>query len=262
MHKKFAHLCFFAAVGAVATNAASAATVLNDAFTSGTNPGWTATTNLLPPGGTTGVTLTVANDATLGGGNALSFATVSNNRAILRALSSDVSLAIGNSITFSFDYRFTADPASVTQGFYFGFVDSDASLTGYRASTNPGAAAATGGRLTSQPTGTNHGAAYATFDHNTDAQHVAFTLTRTAADAMNLSVAWTGFATAPTASIAATLFTFDSVFIGFGGMSGTALIDNVLVTTTAAVPEPASTASLAAALALGCALAGRRARRV
>lgn len=245
------------AAALVTCSQAHAITLLNDDFTSGTNPGWTVA------GG--GATLTVETDAGIGSGNALKFNSSVDNRQMVRGFQS-VTLGIGDTITLTADYRFTSTPNDSNNSFLFYFGNT-AIGSEVGSLFNPGHVATNNdGVFRRNPADSNEGK-FNSFNHGTTAQQITLVLTRSAADELSFDLSWAGNPAGPysrssSAAVASDYFTYDQIEVGFlNSQMGEFYLDNVSVQSTGVVPEPASVAGLLALVVLGFATYRRRMRR-
>ena len=277
-----------AAMALATPRAASAALVIDDNFSGDTVGGTPA--NYSTGGVAGGITLGVVDDASnlsTGGGNALSGA-VTNSTAYAQRSFATQTLAVGESITVSFDLRISS-PASPTSGdriFRFGLYNSTAGSLGFTGRLDTGAD--TGNTydifrsVSIFNTATASGSASLVSGTATDprlddniVRHVTMTIARDATGAHG-TLAVQKDANAPVSIGPSTnnaavpndsYFTLDQFVIGFNGTAGapgiggapaeTFHLDNVTVTFTP-VPEPGSVCA-----ALGAAgLLWRRRRRL
>ncbi len=208
-----------------ALTASASQVLLNENFTAGTTTGWT----------NSGGTLTVTNDAGIGG-NALTIVTTSNNRGATKLFSQPVTLGTGDFISVTMDYRLTFI-TNVNAGVQFRFTDSaDSSYSAL--GINPGSTAASSSWFNRN--GSTEGSKWAnTFTNNLTAKTMTFTVTRTATNTLDYTVSWIGGSTfTKTGSVVTNSsdFTFDSLQIYFSGMKAPGfIIDDVSVTTSVSV---------------------------
>lgn len=241
------------------TSGAAAAIIVNDTFTDGgftdgadaLDVAWTPTTG----------TLSVATDTIIGTGNALAF-TSTSTFPISRAPFSPTSLNnVGDSITLSFDMRFTAAPGSNVGGFRWALADSTASKSyvfQYGTGGTNGInyvyfpAVAIGGS-----NGTGITASGTSGNINDQEKHtLSLTITRLA-NGVSLLSKVDGAGNHSATHTAASAFTsFDTLLIGEGSINTNWRVDNVVVET---VPEPTGLALLGV---VGGLLAARRRRRM
>src|SRR2546423_1206681 len=83
--------------------------------------------------------ITIVNDATLGGGNALAYSNPSNGTLFIGQFQTPITLSLGQTLEFSFDFRFTSLPPSPNGSiFRFGIYDhTGAAPTDGGTETNP-----------------------------------------------------------------------------------------------------------------------------
>jgi hypothetical protein len=260
-----------AAMALATPTASPAAVVIDDNFSGDTVGGTPA--NYSTGGVAGGITLGVVDDAnnlSTGGGNALSGA-VTNSTAYAQRSFAAQTLAVGDSITVSFDVRISS-PAAPTSGdriFRWGLYNSTAGSLGFTGRLDTGTDAnagtydifrsvsifntATASGSASLISGTN---ASTQLDDNI-VRHVTMTIARDGAGAHGTLTVQEGanapVSIGPSTNNAAvpndSYFTLDQFVIGFNGTAGapgiggapaaTFHLDNVLVTFTA-VPEPGS----------------------
>ena len=260
----YKNIILAALLSSAGTGAALADTTLvNDTFASGTNPGWVTNDNSIANSGTGGATVTVVTTGTGLDGNALQFTNTSNNRAMSRTFAL-TSLAVGDEIELSMDFRFSTTPVSVSQGFIMGLFNSSLE-EGVRVGVNPAGATGAAGRTVYFGTdfaATNIGSSYVTSDLGTTAHSATVTITRTSATTLDITSNLSGASITRTATLSE-LFGFDTIFVGMSGSGnqGAFFVDDVLITTTVtAVPEPSAAAAMAGLVVVGIAVLRRRAR--
>jgi beta-glucanase (GH16 family) len=227
----------------------TALTLVADDFTPGTTAGWSVSQERLNTT-TTGATVSIATGSGING-NALNFASTANFKSALRSFDPHT-LAIGDSLTLSFDYRFPAGTWSNASGLWVGFADSsqtilrdttqgdtasNRTLPAFYATANPSGQSGGSYLKLNQgdgATSTSLGAAYGTAASGTTAHSVEITFTRTAADSLEI-VSNLGRFDMSSETITATAttdwFTYDTLFVVKGASSANydLYIDNVKV---------------------------------
>ena len=235
----------------------SAQTLLDDPFTDGSRSNATGGDTSGAIWFSTGPLLTVADDsAGIGSGNALRFD--GNAFSKLMAFFQPVTLAAaGQTLSLSFDYRFTVAPSSASD-FRVGLGNSnntrqtaDGGSTiryddwNYGYNTNPGLAGSNT-RLCQEPAGDDAlggngagqrmpiGTAGASISSATAKHTAKLKITRQSDGSLSLESQIDNevqaLATHPAASVLG--YTFDEVLIGYGNASGTIFIDNTRLTLT------------------------------
>ena len=241
-----------------ATGALHAATLVDDQFidngvTNGTDAqdaGWTAN-NL-------GLSITPFN-STGNTSNALRLAP-STTFSIANGVFSSSALAIGESITVSFDFRMTSTVVNNDAGLRFGL---SSSANTYGATLGTGTT--TGFGIAQYATNTlSGGTGYTTTGApiaiNDNASHTfSFQITRTSGTSLSFLATVDSNTVSAVTSNSISNFTFTNIILGQGSTTHIFNIDNVLVTT--AIPEPSSTALLLGAGILSATLVARPKRR-
>lgn len=176
------------------------------------------------------------------------------------AFANTTALAIGESITMSFDFRLPGGNNSDTAGLRFGLGSSSNTY-----SLNIGTGSSSGGAFVQFGPNTvaGTGTAYTTTGtpvsiNNTAAHTFSLTLTRASSNTLSFLGSVDGSSFSASMSNTISNFTFNSIIIGQGNTTNDFNIDNVLVTTATAVPEPSTTALLIGAGILGATLLARR----
>ncbi len=220
-------------IAALTVSAAKAAdsVLLNDNFTDGTTTGWA----------NSGGTLTVVNDAGIGGGNAMNIVTISGNRDAAKTFSPAITLGTGDFVRLTIDYRFTY-LTNVNAGVQFRFMDStDSSYSGF--GLNPGSTAASSSWFLRN--GAVEGAKFAnSFTNDLTARTMTFTVVRNADNTLTYTVSWAGGPTfTKTGAIVTNFsdFTFDRLQIAFTSASKCdgLIIDNAVITSSVpTAPQP------------------------
>lgn len=227
----------------------TAVTLVDDDFSDATTTGWSVSHERLL-GTATGAT--ISNVAGSGiDGRALNLASTSNNRSALRAFT-PVTLAVGDALTVTFDYRLPDGEWSNANGLWAGFADSsqtilrdlaqsntsgNQTLPAFYATANP--AGQSGGSYIKRnqgngATATNVSAVYGTAASGTSARSATVTFTRTGASTLEIVSDLGRFGMTPATTTATTTtswFTFDRFFVVKGSASANhdLYIDNVEV---------------------------------
>lgn len=265
--------------------AASAAVIVQDGFTDGGRTNGADPLDL-PWYQGTGGTLSVADDPAgtgFGAGNALFFDSGGTFRRFLGVFDTPITIAPGETLNLSFDYRFPAAPASTGGNFRFGlYNDGGTPLTadttsssartndfGYAVTTNPGSAAANGTSITKEAAGDDilggsspgglvtFGTAGGSVASGTTPHTATLSVSRNlAGTALSFSGQLDNAAIFSGTDNSPSTFTFHEFALGSGGVEIDFAIDNVIINV---VPEP--TGALAISLVTGL-LALRRRRRV
>lgn len=247
----------------LAAHTSHAATIhLNDTFNDGgrTNGADTIDTAWFLSNTGNSTTLTVANDAVINSGNAMRLTTTTNFRKFFGAFSSAITIAQGETLQLSFDYRFH-EVANGAGLFRFGLynnggtattadnVPSDNNDFGYASTTNPGLDSANGTVVNSEIAGdaslggatpnglVSVGSAGASVNVGTTLPGSAlFSITRNLDDSISLSSSINGQSAASgTITTSPLTYTFHQVVIGLGGTASDFSVDNVNVSV---IPEP------------------------
>lgn len=207
-------------------------------------------------------TLSVAADAVIGGGNALSVTATSSFNRIWGAYPTGVTLAPGETLTLSFDYRFTQAPSNTSGSFRFGLYNNGGTETGetdnfgYAVSTNPGSNSSTT-TVNSETAGNSMlggaspnglsilGTAGQSFNSPTTGfQSAVFSIFRTLdGNSLELSASINGGTAATATHNTPLTFTFHGIVFGQGGVQHNYALDNILLTVES-IPEPTSWLSL------------------
>lgn len=227
----------------------TAVTLVDDDFTNGTLTGWsTSHERLLEP--VAGVTLANVTGSGLNG-RALSVASTAQFRSALRAFD-PVTLAIGDSLTVTFDYRFPDGVWSNANGLWAGFADSsqtilrdlaqpdtssNRTLRAFYATANPAGQAGGSYLKINQGNGagsTTLGTAYGTAASGTTKRSATINFTRTGANTLEIVSDLGRFGLTPatiTENATTGWFTFDRFFVikGAGSANLDFYIDNVRV---------------------------------
>lgn len=179
------------------------------------------------------------------------------------AFTNTIALASGDSITLSFDFRFTTTPAASNAGLRIG-LGTSATSTLFQLGTG---GSASGNFVYYTTADTGAGTAAGTFASDpvpsfsisdTASHSFSLTFTRTGATSMSLSTTIDGNTfTSVSGATSITAFTFDRILVGEGSAIMKYNIDNVLVS-LGAIPEPSDFATFAGLAAF--ALASRRRR--
>ncbi len=229
--------------------------LLDDTFSSGTNPGYTNSTG--------GATITIEDGTPFGlTGNAILLSTSSNNRTMERTLNQSVTLSgIDDYVEVSLDYRFGA----LLDDNFGSTVLLRSASSEFGINFNPSAAVNGGTYFTDSD---NNSGRFDTIASGTTAQSLTVRLTKVSATEVRMSGSFNGNPLAesnfqtiggmdPGTSIGS-LLTFDELSLGWvSGNSGEIYYDNIQVLTS--VPEPSGFAILA--LGLGFVVLFRRKRR-
>jgi len=258
-------------------------TILTETFTDGTLAGGADNSGISWYDRSVNSGVSVASDATIGSGNALTW-TPNNNTVTSRGFTGVFTndtfalAAVGDTIDVKFDFRFTAIPANSTSGLTFGLYNSNGTTItaddsgaqdndfGYRTDLGTGtsasiflgketnAGAGGTGTTTSGDTATITLATSTPVAINDTAKHSGqFTLTRTASG-IDISVGYDGSTVATGSSTSALFTTFDE-FVFSQNSATTYRIDNFVVTSN--VPEP----TMSVGLLLGAGMLAMRRRR-
>lgn len=197
--------------------------------------------------------------------NALGYDATASFSTAKGAFNNSTALAIGESITVSFDFRITIAGGSDSAGLRFGLGNSSNTYA-----FTVGTGTSTGGNIAQFAAntvgGTNTG--YTTTGtplgiNNTTAHTFSLTLTRATNNTLSFIANIDGSSFTASMSNTTSNFVFNSIIVGQGGTNNDFNIDNVLVTTTAtAVPEPSTTALFIGAGILGAAIVARRRRKI
>jgi hypothetical protein len=245
------------ALCALWANSLTAAIIISDGFddggfTNGTDPNdiaWSDLTNTTP---------TVATDATISDGNALNVnATAGFNRIWTNF--AGVTLNPGDSLTLSFDYRFTQNPADTASQFRVGLFNNGGTNNtegndfGYGFATNVGLNSSTGTNVWEEGVGTSilggspggivaFGTAGASVNSpNTGAHSVVYTMTRNLSGGLDFSASIDGGLAATGTDATPATTTFHVLAIGEGGVTLDYNLDNIQLEYTP-VPEPSTLA--------------------
>ncbi len=222
---------------AATATTAGAEIILDDDFSSGSNPGYTVT----PPGGPNSVTVTT--DPAPAGlpGKVLLLSTTQNNRTAVRSFDSAVTLTnVGDFIELDLDYRLDA-PLDDT----FGFTSSLLGSGGVEAGINFNPAAQSNGG-TYFADGSNNSGRFNTIDSGTAVNSLLLRITKEDATTVRLTSSFNGSPRVESNTILigtqiTAPLTFDGLELGWtSGNQGDVYFDNVRVTSN--VPEPASLA--------------------
>jgi hypothetical protein len=181
------------------------------------------------------------------------------------------SLALGDSITLSFDLRYTAVPSTSNNGLRFGLYNSNLTRqaddfagnagnnfngrlgdAGYYAGLNFGAAGATNNAIFREadtdgsPLGGSEviglGSGFASAVIDTNVHNLALTVTRTATG-VNVGYSFDNGTAITRSDTVQNTTAFDAIYIGHGNDSTAFYVDNVNVAFTA-IPEPSSIAAI------------------
>lgn len=204
-------------------------------FSDGNTDGWTLD----------GGSLSITNDAALGGGNAMQIDTTSKNRWAEHALVQAVTLSADDSISVTLDYRFAGAIPAQNQALDIRFVNS-ASGDYMAVGINP--AANDGNSCIWKRSGDTNEGKFDAFIHDASPETITFSITHTlngATDQATFDASWTGdpagpFSGGETSAVTnpAVEFQFDTFAIGFVGTTQEDfLIDNITVSTTADLTE-------------------------
>jgi len=241
-----------------ATSARSATTLVDDQFidgglTNGTDAldaGWTSLSN---------TALTVgAFDSTGNTSDALRVDTTAGFSGT-RGQFTGAALAIGESITLSFDFRITNTAGNDSAGLRLGLSSSANTYAfTFGTGTTTGGGIAQFGSNTVGGTNTIYTATGTPFSINDTAAHTfSFTITRTSGTSLSFLGSVDANTISAVTSNSISNFTFTNIVLGQGGTSNDFNIDNVLVT-MGAIPEPSTYATLAGLGALGLVALQRR----
>ena len=261
----------------VAPVVASATTIVSDSFTDlgytdGTDASdvawFTYYTGAAP-------TLSVATDATLGGGPALVMNSGSGMFKGAAANFTSQTLAVGDTLTLAFDFRLSETPANNSAGLRFGLANqattgSAATGTGYYIGLGTGTSsgAAFSGDTGSDsftsglgvtPITTNSPGSFSLADQ---LKHtLSFSVTRTLAGYDLIFSADGGSSYTASDSGSGITNAFNTIVLVQGGVATDFVLDNVNVTLTS-VPEPSSYGLLGAGALAACAFVRRRSKRL
>lgn len=240
-----------------ATPQVGAVTLLQDDFSSDTTASYSTYTTSLAS--TTGYDYAIVADAVSPGSDGLQLDPgTSGNRLMVRSFS-EVTLGVGDSISLSLDFRFVEQPPSQTQGFIVALAELS-TASSQRSNIDAGGTATSRIQQNIAGTADNIGGTFAGIDLGLTSHSLLFTMTRTGADSMDYNYTIDGGSTLSVTrdDTGLSVFTFDSIAIGFsGGSSNSPIInfDNILVTST--IPEPGSLGFLVP-VALGLGMMRRR----
>jgi len=200
-------------------------------------------------------------------------------------------LAVGDTLTLSFDYRFTIAPSTGTaSGVRFGLYDSkgtdytvptadtyDNNDKGYRV-YSAASSSSLAGSLSKEDGGDGSGNAGSAgggsgdntllgsptnFNQSTTTARYSFSITRDSATQVSfgLSINGTNRLSSSVTDSSSAIFTFDELLIGAGTATAYAFDNVTVVFTPSAVPEPSAYALLFSALAGAAVITTRRQRR-
>ena len=252
-------LALTALLAFVAANPAQAAVVddqfIDGGITNGTDAldaTWTSIANTTPTIG--------AFNSTGNTSNALLIDTTSSGSGT-RGQFTNTSLAIGESITLSFDFRITNTAANNNAGLRFGLsTSSNTYALTFGTGTTVGAGIAQFAVNTVNGPNTGYTATGTPFAINDTASHTfAFTLTRTSSTSLSFLGSVDSNTVSSVTSNSISDFIFNNIIVGQNASLNDFNIDNVLVT-VGAIPEPSTYAVLAGLAALGL-VACKRSRR-
>lgn len=246
----FALVALLASVAAIP--ARSATTLVDDQFidgglTDGTDAAdavWTSLSN---------TALTVgAFNSTDNTSNALRVDSTATFSGTKGAFTNATALAVGESITVSFDFRIINTAANDGAGLRFGLSSSSNTYAfTFGTGTTAGGGMAQFGANTVGGTNTIYTASGTPFSINDTATHsFVLTLTRTSGTSLSFLGSVDANTTSAVTSNSISNFTFTSIVLGQGNTANDFNIDNVLVS-QGAIPEPSVFAALAGLAALG-----------
>lgn len=232
---------------------ASASLFVNDGFTDGGRTNGSDTSDV--PWYTIGTpTLAVVSDTGIGSGNACRITPTGGFQGSVGNFPAAVSLADGDSITLTFQWRYTGTSnLNLANRLRFGIYNSGGTLTstdntssirsndqGYAGTTNPGAASATGSAIFREAADTGDiltgatflqiGSAGGSVNAGTTAHAAELTLTRTG-NSLAIASRIDGQPQATATDTSPLTYTFDEVAISLSGssVSSPLLIDNVQI---------------------------------
>lgn len=210
--------------------------------------------------GAAGSALTVVNDTVIGSGNAIKLTATSHQQGFVAALPSPITLADGESVSLTFDWRFTGTTNINQNGrMRYGLYNaggtptsSDANTTtrtndvGYYGQTNPGAASSTGTSIMRETaldeilgsSGTSAIGTAGTSANGGTAARSGYLVISRAGSTLAITAGIDGLAVATATDAAPTTYTFDEVgfSVGIGGYTTPSplVVDNVEVVRTPA----------------------------
>jgi hypothetical protein len=167
------------------------------------------------------------------------------------AFTNTTALAIGESITLSFDFRMIAAATNDTAGLRFG-LGTSSNTFGFTFGTGTSSAVGTAQFATGTVSGPNtpYTSTGATFSINNTASHsFSFTITRTSGTSLSFLSSVDANTVSAVSNNTISNFTFNSIILGQGSSSANDInIDNVIVSV---IPEPSTYAALAGLAVLG-----------
>jgi hypothetical protein len=272
---------FAATASLMLCSSAFAATIVDDKFIDGgfTNGADAKDISWYATGGD----LSVVSDQTTGPDEGVADNALNRTAATFSgALGSFASttLAIGETMTLSFNLDFTATPGTNSGGLRFGLYNSNGSPVagnsndpnndfGYRIAlpTNQSSAPVINREAgTNASIGTGNDAvalatpgSFSNINIGATTNNYSFSITR-GASTNTFGLSLNGTSIALTAIEDANITTFDEIYIGTGNISTAFCVDNVLLTVVSTIPEPSTYASLVGFGVLGLAVLRRRNR--
>lgn len=225
----------------------------DNGFSDGTDPldtTWTAPVN---------ATLSIGSFNSSGNtSNALRIDNSAGN-ALTKGTFTSTTLAIGESITLSFDFRMIAAAVNDTAGLRFG-LSTSANTYGFTFGTGTSSAVGTAQFATGTVSGPNtpYTSTGTTFAINDTLSHsFSFTITRTNSTSLSFLSSVDANTVSAVSNNTISNFTFSSLILGTGNSFNDINIDNAIVSI---IPEPSTYAAIAGLAALGL-VACRRSRK-
>ena len=241
------------ALCALWANTLSAAIIINDGFDDGGFSNGTDS-NDITWSGLTNSTLSIATDTTIGGGNALNVDAIGTFNRIWTNFAG-ITLSPGDSLTLSFDYHFTQNPANTASQFRVGLFNNGGTNNtenndfGYGFTSNTGLDSATGTSVFEEAVGTSilggspggtvaFGTAGASVNSPTTGAHsVVYSISRNLSGHLNFSASIDGGVAATGTDTTPATTTFHILAFGQGGVTLDYRLDNFQLEYSP-VPEP------------------------
>ncbi|MFA6288905.1 MAG: PEP-CTERM sorting domain-containing protein [Opitutaceae bacterium] len=194
--------------------------------------------------------------------NALHLGTTTTFSGALGTFTNGTALALGDSITLAFDLRLTSAPTANGAGLRFGFGSANNTYGfTYGEGGTVGAAFVqwSPALLSGNPNVIYAASSTPSSSINDQVSHsFSITLTRASSNTLSLSASVDGVAYTAITGGTVSSFTFNNILIGNGNVIQAFNLDNVVVSTAAAIPEPSTWAALAGGMGLVVAIYRRR----